>query len=99
PRAGVPSWVVGRDGEFRENGDRIYIQSDVHVGRKSRKGILIGNKGAAIRALGTESRRKIEHFLGRRVYLDLWVKPLGAWRKDRRAPGELGYHVPDPDDS
>jgi GTPase len=95
----IPYSVVCRVGEFREGEDPIYIQIDVHVERKSQKGILIGNKGAAIRALGTESRRKIEHFLGRRVYLDLWVKPLGAWRKDRRALGELGYHVPDPDDS
>lgn len=98
-RQEIPYSVVCRVGEFREAEDPVYIQVDVHVERPSQKGILIGNRGAAIRELGTEARRKIEHFLGRRVYLDLWVKPLRGWRKNRSALGSLGYRVPDTDDS
>ena len=50
--------------EFRESQDPVYIHVDVYVERKSQKGIVIGKGGAAIRSLGEESRRKIEHFLG-----------------------------------
>lgn len=85
--------------EFRESQDPVYIQVNVYVERASQKGILIGKKGAAIRALGKAAREKIEHFLGRRVYLDLWVKPLKAWRKNRAHLRSLGFRIPDDDDA
>ena len=91
----IPYSVVCRVGEFREQQDPVYIQVDVHVERKSQKGIVIGKGGAAIRELGASARQKIEHFIGRSVYLDLWVKPLKGWRKDRKTLGALGYQVPD----
>ncbi len=91
----IPYSVVCRVGEFRESQDPVYIQVDVHVERKSQKGILIGKGGAAIRELGAGARQKIEHFIGRPVYLDLWVKPLKGWRRDRKTLGALGYQVPD----
>ncbi|MEX2466545.1 MAG: GTPase Era [Gemmatimonadota bacterium] len=94
----VPYSVVCRVGEFRETQDPVYIQIDVHVERKSQKGILIGKGGAAIRELGERSRAKIEHFLGQNVYLDLWVKPLKSWRKNRMTLGTLGFKVPEEDD-
>ena len=91
----IPYSVVCRVGEFREHQDPVYIQVDVHVERKSQKGILIGKGGTAIRELGANARQKIEHFIGRPVYLDLWVKPLMGWRMDRKTLGALGYLVPD----
>lgn len=81
--------------EFRESQDPIYIQVNVYVERTSQKGIIIGNKGAAIRDLGRAAREKIEHFLDARVYLDLWVKPLKAWRKNRAHLGQLGFRIPE----
>ena len=63
------------------------------------KGIVIGKRGAAIRELGSASRVKIEHFLGRRVYLDLWVKPLKSWRKNRAHLRRLGFRLPADDES
>lgn len=83
--------------EFRESQDPVYIQVNVYVERSSQKGIIIGKGGEAIRALGQASRAKIEHFLGRRVYLDLWVKPLKAWRKNRARLGSLGFRLPEDD--
>jgi GTP-binding protein Era len=84
--------------EFRENQDPIYIHVDVFVERKSQKGILIGRHGAAIKALGAAARAKIEHFLGRHVYLELWVKPLDSWRKSRAHLGRLGFRLPPEDE-
>jgi len=80
--------------EFREHEDPIYIHVNIFVERSSQKGILIGVGGGAIRELGIRARAKVEHFLDARVYLDLWVKPLKAWRRKRSHLGQLGFRVP-----
>ena len=90
----VPYSVFCEVAEFREEQDPVYIHVDIHVERASQKGILIGQGGAAIRALGSAARAKIEHLLGRRVYLDLWVKPLDSWRKSKVQLGRLGFRLP-----
>jgi GTP-binding protein Era len=95
----IPYSVFCQVEEYREGEDPIYIQMNVYVERKSQKGILIGKKGAAIRELGQKSREKIEHFLDARVYLDLWVRPLKAWRKNRAYLSQLGFRVPEDDDA
>ncbi len=84
--------------EFRENQDPVYIQVQIFVERESQKGILIGKKGGAIRKLGEVSRMKIESFIDMRVYLDLWVKPLKAWRKNRIHLNRLGFRLPESDE-
>ncbi len=83
--------------EFREGSDPLYIQVNILVERESQKGIIIGSKGHAIRSLGEAARVKIEHFVGQRVYLDLWVKPLKSWRKSRAHLGRFGFRVPEDD--
>ena len=98
-RQEIPYSVFCQVEAFREAQDPVYIQVVVYVERKSQKGMLIGKKGSAIRELGRASREKIEHFLGRGVYLDLWVKPLRAWRKNRAHLGRLGFRVPPEDES
>ena len=98
-RQEIPYSVFCQVEDFRESQDPIYIQVNVFVERKSQKGMLIGKRGAAVRALGEASRKKIETFLGRSVYLDLWVKPLRAWRKNRAHLGELGFRLPPEDDA
>lgn len=85
--------------EYRENQDPVFIRVRIFVERTSQKGILLGAGGRAIRELGRASREKIEHFLGRPVYLDLWVKPLKSWRKNRSRLGEMGFRVPEDDEA
>ena len=94
----IPYCVFCQVEEFREEQDPVYIHVDIYVERKSQKGILIGKGGAAIRELGSAARAKIEHFLGRRVYLDLWVKPLESWRKSRAHLGRFGFRLPAEDE-
>ena len=91
----VPYSVFGQIEEFRENEDPVYIQAHLFVERNSQKRILIGKGGSSIRKLGTLSREKIEEFLGRRVYLDLWVKVLPDWRRKRTHLRKLGFTVPE----
>jgi GTP-binding protein Era len=90
----IPYSVFCQVAEFREDQDPVYIHVDIHVEKESQKAILIGSGGVAIRELGSASRAKIEHLLGRRVYLDLWVKPLDSWRKSRAQLGRLGFRLP-----
>ena len=83
--------------EFREEQDPLYIQANVFVERESQKRILIGRQGSSIRKIGALSREKIEEFLGRRVYLDLWIKVLPNWRKKKAHLKRFGFTVPKAD--
>jgi GTP-binding protein Era len=91
----VPYSTFCRVEEFREDQDPLYIQAHLFVETKSQKKIVVGKGGSSIRALGSMSRRKIEEFLERRVYLDLWVKVLPNWRRKRSHLKRLGFPVPE----
>jgi GTP-binding protein Era len=93
-RQEIPYSVFCQIEEFRESQDPLYIQAHIFVERKSQKGILVGKGGSSIRKLGAISRKKIEGFLERRVYLDLWIKVLPDWRKKRGHLKRLGFTVP-----
>jgi GTP-binding protein Era len=94
----IPYSVFCEVTEFREGQEPVYVGIDVLVERQSQKGILIGKGGVAIRELGSASRAKIEHLLGRPVYLDLWVKPLESWRRSRAQLTRLGFRLPAEDE-
>jgi GTPase len=93
----VPYSTAVKVEEFREAEDPLFIRAVVFVERASQKGILIGHRGAAIRELGMAARRKIEEFVQRRVYLDLWIKVLPKWRKDPVELRRFGFPVPEKD--
>lgn len=80
--------------EFREGSSPLYIRAVLHVERDSQKRIVIGANGQQIKKLGRSAREKIERFVGQPVYLDLWVKVLPNWRKNRSAVLRLGYGDP-----
>lgn len=82
--------VVIEEFKEREKG-KDYIRALIYVERKSQKGILIGKNGEALKKIGAQARKDIEDFLGRQVYLELWVKVKEKWRKDKKFLKELGY--------
>lgn len=90
----VPYATAVQVEEFREDEEPLYISAVIYVERSSQKGIVIGEGGRRIRSIGTEARRRIERFLERDVYLDLWVKVLPRWRKKRSELARLGYRLP-----
>lgn len=67
----------------------------IFVERESQKAILIGHQGKAIKKLGTEARRDIEEFTGKRCFLSLHVKVLKDWRNSDRALKSFGYALED----
>lgn len=91
----IPYASICRVEAFREQEDPVYIQVTIYVERPSQKGILIGDKGSAIRTLGIAARSRIEDLLGRPVYLDLWVKVLAGWRRKPEHLRRLGLPVPE----
>ena len=75
-----------------EEGERLVrIHALVWVERPSHKKIVIGHKGAMLKAVGREARLELERLFGKRVYLELWVKVKEGWADDERALHSLGY--------
>ena len=89
----VPYAVAVQVEEFREGSSPLYIRAVIYVERDSQKAIIIGSKGAQIKSIGEVARKKIEAFLGDRVYLDLWVKVLANWRKNPGSLSRFGYQL------
>jgi GTP-binding protein Era len=90
----VPHAIACSIEEFREDRSPVYIRAIIYVERDSQKRIVIGHAGARIREIGRAARLKIEDLVSSPVFLDLWVKVLPNWRKDRDALRRLGYIVP-----
>ena len=90
----VPHGVGVRVDEFkeRENG-MLYIAATVFVERTSQKGILIGEGGRMMKAIGSAARREIEEMGGRKVFLELRAKVLKDWRNDENAMQRFGYRI------
>jgi GTP-binding protein Era len=75
---------------FKEESELVRIEATVLVERDGHKGILIGKGGAMLKAVGTESRKEIEAFLGAKVYLGLFVKVKERWRESPAVLREMG---------
>ncbi len=80
--------------EEREKPEPVLIQATIYVEKDSQKGIIIGAKGAQLKAIGSAARQEIEKLLDQKVYLELWVKVLKNWRKDENFMNRLGYIQP-----
>src|SRR3989304_1316439 len=78
--------------EFKEReAGKDFIKAIIFVERDSQKGIIIGENGKAIKRVGVIAREEIEKQIGRKVYLELWVKVMEKWRKDKKKMYKLGY--------
>jgi GTP-binding protein Era len=82
--------------EFREAEQPVYIRVTLFVERESQKGIVIGQGGRTIRAIGAHARARVEELLGAPVYLDSWVKVLPNWRRSPGALTRFGFPEPNP---
>lgn len=69
------------DFKERENGV-TFIEATIFVERDSQKRIIIGSKGDAVKRIGTAARQDIEMLLGKKVFLQLWVKAKEDWKTD-----------------
>ncbi len=87
----VPYSVQVEVEEFKEEEEIIRIRAIIFVMRESQRGIIIGHKGAGIKRIGTESRKELERFFGKKIFLETPVKVKKNWRDDRRQLKSFGY--------
>ncbi|WP_375418518.1 GTPase Era [uncultured Hymenobacter sp.] len=77
--------------EFKEEEDIIRIRAIIYVERSSQKGIIIGQKGEALKKVGTWAREEMEKFFLKKVFLEIHVKVNENWRADPKALARFGY--------
>jgi GTPase len=74
-----------------EREDLLEVDAVIHVERDSQKGIVIGKRGANLKAAATAARQELEVLLGAKVYLSTHVKVAKEWQRDPKQLGRLGY--------
>ncbi len=93
-REEIPYSTAVEIAEFKEREQgKTFNNADIIVERDSQKGILIGKQGMALKRIGESSRKEIEKFLGRPVFLKLFVKVKERWREDEQSLNRLGYTI------
>lgn len=87
----IPYSVEAIVNSFKEETSIIRIQADILVERDSQKGIIIGDKGKALKKVGSEARKDMELFFKKQVFLELFVKVDKDWRNNERRLKNFGY--------
>ena len=77
--------------KFDEKDKSIHIMAVIYVERDTQKGILIGHGGKMLKKVGIESRKDIETFFGKSIYLELFVKVEDNWRNRDNKLRQFGY--------
>ena len=77
---------------FKEDDKHIHINAVIYVERDSQKGIIIGHQGVALKKVSTESRKALEKFFGKPIYLEVFVKVDKDWRSSERELNHFGYN-------
>ncbi|MBN7814881.1 GTPase Era [Algoriphagus pacificus] len=77
--------------EFHVKNKIIRIRATIYVERDSQKGIIIGDKGKALKKVGIEAREELEKFFGKQVFLETFVKVEPDWRKNKLKLKKFGY--------
>ena len=88
----IPYSVEVRVESFKESEQRIDIRAIIYVERDSQKGIIIGHQGVALKKVGAESRKALERFFGKKIYLETYVKVDKDWRSSDRELNIFGYN-------
>jgi GTP-binding protein Era len=87
----IPYETTVQVGAFEEKTTLTKIIANIIVQRESQKGIILGEGGKMIKKLGSEARKDIETFIGRKVFLELFVKVRPKWRDNELFLKEYGY--------
>lgn len=77
--------------EYLEDEDIIRIRAVIIVERDSQKGIIIGKGGSMLKRIGTDARKDIAKFIGKKIFLKTFVKVDKDWRMDERKLRNYGY--------
>ncbi|MFA6200054.1 MAG: GTPase Era [Bacteroidales bacterium] len=76
---------------FQEENNINKISTLIYVERESQKGIVIGHQGSMLKKVGTDARKDIEEFTGKKCFLEIHVKVLKDWRNNDNSLKRFGY--------
>lgn len=88
----IPYSVEVKVERFKEGDKSINIRAIIFVERDSQKGIIIGHQGVALKKVGSESRKALEKFFGKKVFLETFVKVDKDWRSSEKELDSFGYN-------
>ena len=88
----IPHTVTCYVENYEENTKAIHIQVLIVVDRENIKKIIIGKNGAMLKEIGTRARYDMENFLGKKVFLETYVKTIKDWRNQEKYFSELGLN-------
>lgn len=87
----IPYSVEVETETFEEEENIIRIRSIIMTERESQKAIIIGHKGESLRRVGTEARKDLERFFGKKIFIELYVKVNKNWRNNENQLKRFGY--------
>lgn len=87
----VPHGIAIEILQMKEQDKLTSIQANIYCEKASHKGIIIGKNGAILKKVGTMARIDIQKMLGKKVYLELWVKVKSDWRNNNYLIRNFGY--------
>ncbi len=87
----IPYSVEVEVESFHEEANLVRIAAIIYVVRDTQKGIIIGHKGEMLKRVGTGARKEMEAFLGKKVFLELYVKVAKDWRDSSGMLKKFGY--------
>ncbi len=89
----IPYSVEVEVEQFKEEDGLIRIGAVIYVERDSQKGIIIGKAGSALKRVGSEARKDLEAFFGKKIFLELFVKVDKDWRQKEGRLKHYGYDL------
>ena len=87
----VPHGIAIEIMQMKEQDRLTSIQANIYCEKASHKGIIIGKNGAILKKVGTMARIDIQKMLGKKVFLELWVKVKSDWRNNNYLIRNFGY--------
>ena len=79
--------------KFSQSKGIIHIDSIIFVEKQSQKGMLIGQSGSNLKAIGTASRKELEKLLDAKIMLKTWVKVKSGWSDNESLLPAMGYDL------
>ena len=87
----IPHGIAVVIEEFKDEGSLVSIRAEIFCEKASHKGIIVGKNGEELKRVGSYARADLEAILGKKVYLNLWVKVKENWRDSQRGITDFGY--------
>ena len=91
----IPHTVTCFVENYEEDNKIVHIQVLIVVDRENIKKIIIGKQGSMLKEIGTRARKDMEEFLGKKVFLETYVKTIKNWRDEEKYFLELGLKEED----